>query len=73
MADIGATTSRCALVNDKGQELAPEVFENADYTGVAGVLRVYLQHRRASDQPTRAALAIAAPITGDDVHMTNIG
>jgi glucokinase len=73
MADIGATTSRCALVNDKGEDLAPEVFENADFTGVAGVLRVYLEHRRASDQPARAALAIAAPITGDDVHMTNIG
>ena len=73
MADIGATTSRCALVNDKGQEVAPEFFENADFTGLAGVLRVYLEHRRASDQPSRAALAIAAPITGDDVHMTNIG
>src|SRR5262245_33380921 len=73
MADIGATTSRCALVNDKGQELAPEIFENADFTGVAGVLRVYLEHRRASDRPTRAALAVAAPITGDDVQMINIG
>src|SRR5688572_16706005 len=73
MADIGATNSRCALINDKGQELAPEIFENADFTGVAGVLRVYLEHRRASDRPTRAALAIAAPITGDDVQMVNIG
>ena len=73
MADIGATTSRCALVNDKGQELAPEIFDNADFTGLAGVLRVYLEHRRASDRPTRAALAVAAPITGDDVQMINIG
>jgi glucokinase len=73
MADIGATTTRCALVDDKGQELAPEIYENADFTGVAGVLRVYLDHRRASDQPTRAALAVAAPITGDDVQMINIG
>ena len=73
MADIGATTTRCALVNDKGQELVPEIFENADFTGVAGVLRVYLEHRRASDRPTRAALAVAAPITGDDVQMINIG
>src|SRR5262245_39463187 len=72
MADIGATTSRCALVNDKGQELAPEIFENADFTGVAGVLRVYLEHRRSSDRPKRAALAVAAPITGDDVQMLNI-
>ena len=74
MADIGATTSRCALVNDKGEELAPEIFKNADFTSLAGVLRVYLEHRRASDRPpTRAALAVAAPITGDDVQMINIG
>jgi len=72
MADIGATTTRCALLNDKGQELAPEIFENADFTGVAGVLSVYLDHRRASDRPTRAALAVAAPITGDEVQMINI-
>ena len=72
MADIGATTTRCALLDDKGQELAPEIFENADFTGVAGVLSVYLDHRRASDRPTRAALAVAAPITGDEVQMINI-
>ena len=73
MADIGATTTRCALLDDRGQELAPEIFDNSDFTGVVGVLRVYLDHRRASDRPTRAALAIAAPITGDDVQMVNIG
>src|SRR5262245_48811761 len=73
MADIGATTTRCALVDDKGQERVPEIFENANFTGVGGVLRVYLDHRRASDQPTRAALAVAAPITGDEVQMINIG
>jgi len=73
MADIGATTTRCALVDDKGQERVPEIFENASFTGVAGVLRAYLDHRRASDRPTRAALAVAAPITGDAVQMINIG
>jgi glucokinase len=73
MADIGATNTRCALLDDKGQELAPEIFENVDFTGVAGVLRVYLDHRRASDRPTRAALAVAAPIGGDEVQMVNIG
>ena len=38
MADIGATTTRCTLVDDKGLELAPEIFENGT-TGVEGVLR----------------------------------
>jgi glucokinase len=37
------------------------------------VLRVYLDHRRTSDQPSRAALAVAAPIVGDEVQMINIG
>jgi glucokinase len=72
IADIGATTTRCTLLDDKGQERAPEIFENQDFTGVAGVLSVYLDHRRASDRPTRAALAVAAPIVGDEVEMVNI-
>lgn len=72
IADIGATNARFALVDDKGQELATEVFHNADFTGVPGLFSVYLDHRRASDHPRRAAIAIAAPITGDEVRMTNI-
>ena len=73
MADIGATNTRCALLDDKGREVAPEIFDNADFNGVGGVLEVYLDHRRSSDRPTRAALAVAAPIGGDDVQMINIG
>lgn len=73
MADIGATHTRCALLDDKGREIAAEGFDNADFTGVTGVLGVYLDHRRASDRPTRAVLAVAAPIAGDDVQMINIG
>ena len=72
MADIGATNTRCALLDDKGKELADEVFHNADFTGVAGLLNVYLDHRRTTDRPRRAALAVAAPILGDEVTMINI-
>lgn len=73
MADIGATHTRCALLDDKGREVAADVFDNSGFTGVGGVLGVYLDHRRASDRPTRAVLAVAAPIAGDDVQMINIG
>jgi glucokinase len=72
IADIGATNSRCALLDDRGRALAPETFRNADFTGVESLLTLYLDQRRASDQPRRAALAIAAPILGDQVRMTNI-
>jgi glucokinase len=72
IADIGATNTRCALLNDKGQELAAEVFENADFSNLDGLLKIYLDHRRASDRPKRAAICVAAPILGDEVQMINI-
>ncbi|HLF11446.1 MAG TPA: glucokinase [Gammaproteobacteria bacterium] len=72
IADIGATNTRCALLDDNGQEFAPVVFQNAESTGVAAVLNAYLGQRRASDRPKRAALAVAAPIVGDHVQMINI-
>ena len=72
LADIGATSSRCALLDDKGRVLSPEVFHNADFAGVEGLLKVYLTHRRATDQPRRAAIAIAAPVLADNVDMLNI-
>jgi glucokinase len=72
MADIGATNTRCALVDDQGREIAPEMFSNASFAGLPQVLEHYLTERRASDRPRRAALAVAAPIAGDEVAMVNI-
>jgi glucokinase len=72
MADIGATHTRCALLDDQGNEIAPEVFDNVDFTSLVGILNIYLDHRRTSDRPRRAALAVAAPILGDEVRMINI-
>src|SRR5262245_49319956 len=72
MADIGATNTRCALVDDKGEELAAEVFHNADFSSLTSLLKSYLDHRRTTDRPKRAALAVAAPILGDEVRMINI-
>jgi glucokinase len=72
IADIGATNTRCALVDDKGEELAAEIFHNAHFASLTRLLRSYLEHRRATDRPTRAALAVAGPIVGDEVRMVNV-
>jgi glucokinase len=72
MADIGATNTRCELIDDRGDELAAEVFHNADFASLPSLLKSYLDHRRATDRPKRAALAVAAPILGDEVRMLNI-
>lgn len=72
IADIGGTHSRCALIDDKGHLIAVETFENRDFQGVEAVLDHYLSRRRLSDRPREAALAIAGPVTGDRVAMTNL-
>ena len=72
IADIGATHSRCALLDPEGRIQAPELFNNADFEGLESLLNAYLERRRSTDRPTRAALAVAAPILGDHVEMTNL-
>lgn len=72
IADIGGTHSRCALIDDKGRLIATEIFENRDFDGVNAVLDHYLSRRRLSDRPREAALAIAGPIVGDRVQLTNL-
>ncbi len=71
IADIGATNTRCALIDDGGRIGAPEVFHNDDFASLEAVLHAFLAHRPAAEPPTRAALAIAAPILGDAVQFTN--
>lgn len=72
IADIGATHSRCALLDHEGAVLAPETFNNSEYGGIEALLQAYIARRRESDRPTRAAIAIAAPIIGDHIEMTNL-
>ena len=72
IADIGASWTRCARLDDQGRVQAVEVYRNADFSGVDGVLQRYLVHRAEHVRPTRAALAVAAPILSDDVQMVNI-
>lgn len=72
IADIGATNTRCALIDDRGRIVSTEIFENAKFEGLEALLKAYLSRRRATDQPRRAALAIAAPIVADEIEMINI-
>jgi glucokinase len=72
IADVGGTHSRCALVDDKGKLIAVENFENHGFRGIADVFEHYLSRRRLNDRPTDVALAIAGPVGGDEVHMTNL-
>jgi glucokinase len=69
LADIGGTNARFATLVD-GAVTDVRVLEAAGYPTVADAARAYLQSS-PHPTPTMAALAIAAPVTGDEIRMTN--
>ena len=71
IADIGATQSRCAVIDGDGRIQAPEVFQNRRFDDIQGLLRGYLE--RCPTRPGSAALAVAAPVLEDEVRMPNLG
>ena len=73
VADVGGTNVRFALLHDgKTAENAASLV-CADYPDLAAAVRVYFTEAAPSARPTRAAIAVACPITGDHVELTNNG
>jgi len=72
VADIGGTNTRCALAGPGGQVARVEAFRNRDFPGLEAVLAAYLGTLAPAERPGEAVLAIAAPIRGDEVRMSNI-
>jgi glucokinase len=70
IADIGGTNARFALQTPGGPPGRYRVLKTADYPSLAPAIRDYLS--TWPDQcPDVAAIAVAAPITGDQVRFTN--
>ncbi len=73
IADIGGTNARFALL--EGNEPSNEqVLACADYPDLVSAVEHYLQQAGADSgahRPKAAAMAIAGPITGDVIRMTN--
>jgi glucokinase len=75
VGDIGATNLRFALAEPSGTGFrlsAERRLALADYVGVEAALRAYLG-MIAPNKPRAGALAIAGPVLGDRVEMTNTG
>ncbi|MFZ6689256.1 glucokinase [Undibacterium sp. SXout11W] len=74
-ADIGGTNARFALETSPGVLVAVKVLACADYPQLADAMRAYLQTSEAlaagADLVKNAGIAIANPIHGDCVQMTN--
>ena len=71
VGDIGATNTRLALVNPDGGLDRIRVLATDDYPGLVEAIAAYLAAEAPAGKPARAVMAVAAPVTGDEVTMTN--
>ncbi len=71
IADIGGTNVRFALVGPDGRPATPMVMACADFAGPAEAARAYLAAAAPGLSPRRAAFAVASPVTGDRIDLTN--
>ncbi len=71
IADIGGTNARFAIVEPHLNIEYERVLPCADYPTLLDACREYLRGLAASVRPRYAAFAIASPVIGDRVKMTN--
>lgn len=71
IGDVGATNARFALVEADGTTTAARVYALNDYPSVIEAIAAYLAEEEPSARPGQAVLAVASPITGDQVTLTN--
>ena len=72
VGDIGATNARFGLLSPDGAILDSRVFAGADFAELGDAIDAYLGSLGNRPRPRLGALAIAAAITGDEIHMTNL-
>jgi glucokinase len=71
VGDVGATNARFGLVSPAGKLLHWRSYACEHYPTIDDALTQYLDERAGLPMPRRAAIAVASPITGDWVAMTN--
>jgi glucokinase len=71
VGDIGATNARFGLVSPKGELLHSSSFAISDFPTIGAAVTAYLTQRGPLPAPRAGALAVAGPVGGDQVRMTN--
>lgn len=71
VGDIGGTRARFGIVDSEGRLAAARVLRASDYPGLIEAATEFLAEIPLPDRPHRGALAVACPILGDRVQMTN--
>ncbi|MGH6674003.1 MAG: glucokinase, partial [Xanthobacteraceae bacterium] len=71
IGDIGATNARFAVVDADGGMTNARLYALNDYSSLADTIDAYLKDQAPPTPPIEAVLAIASPIMGDQVTLTN--
>ncbi len=71
VGDVGATNARFGLVSPDGALLHSSIFACADFAEIGAAIGAYLATLGDLPMPRLGALAIAAPMSGDRIRMTN--
>jgi len=70
IADIGGTHARLALVDRDGQMCVSHTFVCADFNGLSDIIHEFLK-TAGNIHPKRAAMAVATPVSGDQINFVN--
>ncbi|MHA1108911.1 MAG: glucokinase [Alphaproteobacteria bacterium] len=73
VADVGGTNVRFALLHDGATPDDAVSLICADYPDLGSAIRAYLAAAAPAQPPSRAAIAVASPVAGDHVDLTNNG
>jgi glucokinase len=71
VGDVGATHARFGLVSPDGTPLYSRTLADENYPTIDAAIAAFLAEIGALPMPRQGAIAIASPITGDRVTMTN--
>ncbi len=71
LGDVGGTSARFALQAGDAPPRHSATLASADYAELAAAVAAYLEAEAPQASPDAAAFAVAAPVTGDQVQMTN--
>jgi glucokinase len=71
IADIGGTNARFAFAEPGGAITGQIRLACRDYPTLIDAVEAYLSRSGMKSRPRAAAMAVASPIAGDDVRMTN--
>ncbi|HVV64819.1 MAG TPA: glucokinase, partial [Rhizomicrobium sp.] len=77
VADAGGTNVRFALVDlesgGTGAVRSPRKYVSRQYPGIADAARAYLREHASEGTPCAAVIAVAGPVSGGAISMTNLG